>query len=79
MSRGTFCVWVSGRLADDFAKAFDPEMEQGETENGSTLSGELVDQAQIRGLLDRLGNLGIDVVRFETYPRDSEVRTSSGN
>ncbi len=71
MGKRAFRIWVAGRLADDFAESIDPNLNQEETEASTSLSGELVDQAQFRGLLDRLGNLGIEVIRFETYGSSS--------
>ena len=57
----TYRVVVSGRLSDRFAAAF--EGLTLETEPGrSSLSGSFADQAQLYGLLDRLRDLGIELV-----------------
>ncbi len=68
MGQRMFRIWVAGRLKDGFAKAIDSGLEQEEAKPNTALSGELVDQAQLHGLLERLGKLGVEVVRFETYP-----------
>ena len=73
MSKRAFRVWVAGRLQDDFIKAIDPALEQELVETNTALSGELVDQAQLHGLLQRLGSLGVEVIRFETYPPADET------
>ena len=73
MSKRAFRVWVAGRLKDDFVKAIDPSLEQELVETNTALSGELVDQAQLHGLLQRLGSLGVEVIRFETYPPADET------
>ena len=78
MSRRTFRIWVAGRLKDGFAEAIDPGLVQQEVEVNTALSGELVDQAQLHGLLERLGSLGVEVVRFETYGRDDERPSTGG-
>jgi hypothetical protein len=54
-------IVVRGRLSDRFGSAFDGfdvEPLRGET----TLTGEVVDQAQLHGLLGRLRDLGIELV-----------------
>jgi hypothetical protein len=61
-----FRIWVAGRLDERFVDAFD-NVEIGHSARGSTLDGVLVDQSQLRGILDRLWQLGIEVLRFETY------------
>lgn len=77
MGKRSFRICVAGRLADDFAAAIDPDLNQEETEAITSLSGEFFDQAQFRSLLDRLSNLGIPVVRFETYSSDSTEGTDA--
>lgn len=65
-NRRRFSIRVAGRLSADLAEdlggaaGHDPA-------GGTTLTGEFVDQSQIYGILDRLRQLGIEVLRFETY------------
>lgn len=73
MSKRAFRIWVAGRLRDGFAKGIDPALEQELAETNTALSGELVDQAQLQGLLQRLSSLGLEVVRFDTYPASDET------
>ena len=72
MSKRAFRIWVDGRLNDSFVKGIDPALEQETVETNTALSGELSDQAQLYGLLQRLSALGVDVIRFETYPPTDE-------
>ncbi len=69
LSRRRFRIWVSGRLDARFADGI-ADIELGESPHGSTLEGPFIDQSQLRGLLDRLWQLGIEVHRFETYVPD---------
>ena len=59
-----FRVWVAGRLADRFTEGLDG-VEQRDEGDSTVLSGEYVDDAQLRGVLDELSRLGIAVRRFE--------------
>ena len=63
-----FRVWVAERLKDGCVKGFDPALEQELVEANAAASGELVDQAQLLGLLQRLSSLGVEVIELETYP-----------
>ena len=58
---------MRGRLSDRFADAFEPmtvEPGKGQT----TFVGEVADQAQLHRLLDRLRDLGLELVRLEEAP-----------
>lgn len=60
----TYRVVVSGRLSDRFAESFDGltlESQPGR----SSLSGSFADHAQLYGLLDRLRDLGIELVSVD--------------
>ena len=75
MSKRAFRIWVAGRLSDGFVDGIDPALEQELVETNTALSGELFDQAQLYGLLQRLSSLGVEVIRFETYPPTDEHGT----
>ena len=67
-----FCIWVSGRLSEALAEDLCGTVGS-DAAGGATLTGEFVDQSQVYGILDRLRQLGIDVVRFEiTEPAKKE-------
>lgn len=54
-------VVVRGRLGDHLAAAFD-ELDVGSTGGETSITGTFADQAQLHGLLDRLRDLGIQLV-----------------
>ena len=59
-----FRIEIDGRLTPRFAEGLDG-VEQHDSAHGTTLSGELIDQSQLHGILDYLRALGIEVRRFE--------------
>jgi hypothetical protein len=60
----TYRITVRGVVSGPLAAAF-PDMEL-DARNGTTvLAGELRDQAQLYGLLNRLRDLGFELVRVE--------------
>lgn len=65
-NRRRFSIRVAGRLSADLAEDFGGAASH-HPAGGTTLTGEFVDQSQIYGILDRLRQLGIEVLRFETY------------
>ena len=67
--RRRFRIWVAGRLGESFAGGFDG-VEQEDGAEGTTLSGEMIDQSHVHGILDRLRRLGVEVLRFEIYRPD---------
>lgn len=78
MSKRAFRIWVAGRLNDSFVEGIDPALQQEVVETNTALSGELFDQAQLYGLLQRLSSLGIEVIRFETYPSTDQATCGAG-
>lgn len=69
-----FCIWVAGRLSEALADDIGGTVES-DAVGGATLTGEFVDQSQIYGILDRLRQLGIDVLRFEISESDTSSQT----
>ncbi len=61
-----FRILVAGRLDERFVDNGE-QIELGQSADGSTLEGPFIDQSQLRGILDRLWQLGIEVRRLETY------------
>jgi hypothetical protein len=61
-----FRILVAGRLDERFVDRGE-QIELGQSAEGSTLEGPFIDQSQIRGILDRLWQLGIEVRGLETY------------
>jgi hypothetical protein len=61
-------ITVRGRLGDHFAGAFDGlklEPQDGRT----VLTGKITDQAHLHGVLERLRDLGLELIRLEQDPR----------
>ncbi|MGH3147396.1 MAG: hypothetical protein ACRDTR_16490 [Rubrobacter sp.] len=68
----TYRIVVGGELSERYAVAFEG-MEM-ETSNGETiLTGEVVDQPQLHGILDRINALGLKLVSVEPVPREPET------
>ena len=65
-NRKRFSIRVAGRLSADLAEDLGGAARR-HSAGGTTLTGEFVDQSQIYGILDRLRQLGIEVLRFETF------------
>jgi hypothetical protein len=64
----TYRITVRGRLSERFASAFEGmAVQPGRGETG--LLGEVTDQAQLYGLLDRLRDFGLELVRLEEVAR----------
>jgi hypothetical protein len=66
-----FYITVRGRLRDGFAETIGAA-EQVDLGGTTALSGELRDQSQLHGMLERLRDLGVDILRLETDDGDDE-------
>jgi hypothetical protein len=71
-SSGTvYRIVVREELSDRFAVAFEG-MEM-KTRGGQTvLTGEIIDQPQLHGILTRIGSLGLKLVSVESLPREPQ-------
>ena len=63
-------IVVRGELSERFAATFEGmEMETG---GGQTvLTGELIDQPHLHGILERINGLGLTLVRLQALPEDA--------
>jgi hypothetical protein len=70
MRTGTvYRIVVRGEVSRRYAQAFE-EMEV-ETEAGRTiLTGEVIDQPHLHGIIDRVGGLGLELVSVEPISRE---------
>jgi hypothetical protein len=72
MRRGTgrfYRIIVRSELSYKYALAFE-EMEM-EAKNGATvLTGKIVDQPQLYGILDRINGLGLELLSVQALPDD---------
>jgi hypothetical protein len=73
MHKGTGTVYrivVRSELSDRYAAAFEG-MEM-ETKNGATiLTGEVIDQPHLYGILDRINGLGLKLMSVQASPEDA--------
>jgi hypothetical protein len=73
MHKGTGTVYrivVRSELSDRYAVAFEG-MEM-ETKNGDTiLTGEVIDQPHLHGILDRINGLGLKLRSVQSLPEDA--------
>jgi len=65
-------IVVRGELSDRYAPAFEG-MEM-EAKSGRTiLTGEVIDQPHLHGILDRIGDLGLKLVSVHALPEDTHL------
>ena len=71
MSKGTiYRIVVQSELSSRYAVAFE-EMEM-ETKNGDTiLTGEVIDQPHLHGILARINGLGLKLLSVQALPEDA--------
>jgi hypothetical protein len=63
-------IVVRSELSDRYAVAF--EGMQMETKNGDTiLTGEIIDQPHLFGILDRINGLGLQLLSVQALPEDA--------
>jgi hypothetical protein len=69
-------IVMRGELSERYASAFEG-MEM-ETEPGRTiLTGQVIDQTQLHGILDRIGGLGLELVSVQSAPAASQEDAES--
>ena len=64
VSDGRYRLVVRGELDDRFAYLFDG-MEMERTQGTTVLTGLVIDQAQLHGFIDRIHELGLDLLAVE--------------
>ena len=64
MPATTYRITVRGTLSEHFAANFDG-MRAEPADSGTALVGDMIDQSQLYGLLNRLRDLGVELVRVE--------------
>jgi hypothetical protein len=77
--RSTVTVYrivVRSELSDTYALAFEGMVM--ETKNGVTvLTGEIIDQPHLHGILARINGLGLELLSVESFPREPYDNESS--
>ena len=68
-TRAVYRILVGCELSERYARAFEG-MEM-ETKSGQTiLTGEIIDNSHLHGILDRIGALGLELVSVEEMSRE---------
>ena len=65
MRARTYAITVEGRLSSHLAFAFDRAAAEPAAGGRTRFVTEPFDQAQLRGLLDRLADFGLEIVKME--------------
>jgi hypothetical protein len=68
----TYCIVVRGELSQRFSNAFDG-MTLVARAGQTTITGPVVDQAHLHGLIDRVGELGLELVSVNATPSASDA------
>ena len=69
-SKMVYRIVVRGELSERYAAAFEG-MEM-EAESGRTiLTGEIIDEPHLHGILDRIGSLGLRLLSVESFPTET--------
>jgi hypothetical protein len=80
MSKGSGTVYriiVRSELSDTYAVAFEG-MEM-DTKSGETvLTGKVIDQPHLYGIIDRINGLGLELLSVQALPEDAH-RSAKGN
>jgi hypothetical protein len=71
-TKTTYRIVVGGELSDRYASAFEG-MEMEAANGQTTLTGEVVDQPQLHGILDRINSLGLRLMSVEPLPQESQT------
>jgi hypothetical protein len=68
--RTVYQIVVRGELSERYAVAFEG-MEM-EAKSGRTiLTGEIIDEPHLHGILDRIGSLGLRLLSVESFPTET--------
>ena len=69
----TYRIVVGGELSGRYATAFEG-MEMEAASGQTILTGEVVDQPQLHGILDRINSLGLKLVSVETISQEARLQ-----
>ena len=79
MRRGTGRVYrivVRSELSNVYAVAFEG-MEMETREGNTVLTGRIIDQPQLYGILERINGLGLELLSVEALPDDADPSTTA--
>jgi hypothetical protein len=69
-TRTLYRIVVRSELSDRYAVAFEG-MEMDTKDGHTILTGEIIDQPQLYGILDRINGLGLQLVSVQALPEDA--------
>ena len=76
MQSTMYRICIRGRLTERLGSAFEGmRLEAGATE--TVFTGEIRDQSQLYGLLDRVRDLGLELVSVQPQPADDPMTTTT--
>ena len=75
LSPGGYRVRINGRLPDHWSAWFDDFTVAREQDGTTTLTGGVIDQAALHGLLTKIRDLGIPLISLETIGETKQGRT----
>lgn len=73
-----YALVVSGELGDRFAAAFDG-MRFERSDGKTIIVGEIVDQAHLLGLVERIGDLGLELISISPENLDADLAAREGS
>jgi hypothetical protein len=62
---GRYRITIRGRLTERFATAFDGMAIEAGKRGQTVLVGDIADQGQLYGLIDRLRDFGLELIRLD--------------
>ena len=69
-TKTVYRIVVRGELSERYATAFEG-MEMEATSGRTILTGEIIDDSHLHGILDRIGALGLKLVSLESLPAET--------
>jgi hypothetical protein len=68
--RTVYRIVVRGELGERYAMAFEG-MEMEARSGRTILTGEIIDEPHLHGILDRIGSLGLRLLSVESFPTET--------
>jgi hypothetical protein len=68
--RTVYRIVVRGELSERYAMAFEG-MEMEARSGRTILTGEIIDEPHLHGILDRIGSLGLRLLSVESFPTET--------
>ena len=77
-TRTVYQIEVGGELSERYAEAFEG-MEMEAKSGRTVLTGEIVDEPHLHGILDRISALGLELVSVESAPENLWATNDQSN